>query len=567
MYFFNRKWLLLTFFFVVVGIPRFLSLSAHWGSDEALWLDRSANFMTAVKRGAFSETFIAYHPGVITMWVAGIRTFFVDTGIDIPNLVQARFFLGVVVWLGLGICVILLYRLFGHLEAVISLAFFAYSPFLLSQTRRVHTDALAAIFILLTMLLFLLYLKNNQHHSYLTFSGITFGLAFLSKSYSLILLIWFPVCLYFFYKHQCKISMLTVIADALYFMSCVVLTVIVLFPVFWNIFYTLLGISLFVTTGILLNTIKKDQHRFLTLLLTGIVLVFVCFNVASTVWYVFDRVGWAITTPHEIGHYFFGKVVNDPGGFFYPFVLFIKSTPLMLPLTLIACILLWANRTHCEETGDRFRMALSLVAGVILFTICLSATQKKFDRYLLAAFVMLEILSALGFVEGLKWCYKVLCSRFSTDKINAYKMPLVVISCLCIFCIQVMPVLALHPYYGTYYNLYWKTTDITKTLSVGDGSGLDIAASYLNEKPNGHRIVVKISPLVTQIMSRYLYSSIYRLDRHYGHTPDYEVVYIRDAQIGLVPQTGTLNGELESRISINGIVHVWIYRVQPRDTK
>lgn len=34
-----------------------------------------------------------------------------------------------------------------------------------------------------------------------------------------------------------------------------------------------------------------------------------------------------------------------------------------------------------------------------------------------------------------------------------------------------------------------------------------------------------------------------------------------DSQIGRVPKTGTLNAELKSVITLNGIDHVWIYRV------
>lgn len=64
-------------FFTLAGLPRFLSLEAHWSSDEALWLRRSAQFMSAVKEGEFSETLIAHHPGVTTMWLAGLRTFFI----------------------------------------------------------------------------------------------------------------------------------------------------------------------------------------------------------------------------------------------------------------------------------------------------------------------------------------------------------------------------------------------------------------------------------------------------------------------------------------------------------
>lgn len=43
---------------------------------------------------------------------------------------------------------------------------------------------------------------------------------------------------------------------------------------------------------------------------------------------------------------------------------------------------------------------------------------------------------------------------------------------------------------------------------------------------------------------------------------DYEVVYIRDTQIGHVPQAGSLNGQLEHIIPLNSIDHVWIYCVR-----
>ena len=65
---------------------RIHGLDAHWSSDEARWLNRSAQFMSAVKKGEFSDTLIAYHPGVPTMWLAGLRTFFMESNVDVENL-------------------------------------------------------------------------------------------------------------------------------------------------------------------------------------------------------------------------------------------------------------------------------------------------------------------------------------------------------------------------------------------------------------------------------------------------------------------------------------------------
>lgn len=142
--------------------------------------------MSAVKNGEFSETLIAYHPGVTTMWVAGLRTFFVEPLVDVQNLARARGFIGIVVWIGIGGACILLYQLFGRLVALAGFACLSYSPLFLAQTRRVHTDALATIFIFLTVLLFLRHCQSRRHHRFLVLSGIAFGLGVLSKSYALI---------------------------------------------------------------------------------------------------------------------------------------------------------------------------------------------------------------------------------------------------------------------------------------------------------------------------------------------------------------------------------------------
>ena len=240
----------------------------------------------------------------------------------------------------------------------------------------------------------------------------------------------------------------------------------------------------------------------------------------------------------------------------------IKSTPLMLPFVIMGGILLWRQRKQTQEAARLFRMALVLIIGIVLFTVCLSATSKKFSRYLLPVFLMLEILAAMGLVEGFKCGYTALCSRFCTEAPAKYKTVLTVIACVGFFFIQVFPVMACHPYYGTYYNPCWKVTNITKIITVGEASGLDIAAKYLNEKPNANHTFVQVSPLATEFVQHYFRGFAYRADKSMGRIPNYEVVYIRDSQIGRVPQTGTLNGELEAVITLNGIDHVWIYHIR-----
>ena len=554
-------------FFFLICLPRLLSLDAHWNSDEARWLARSSEFIDAIKTGQLSETLVAYHPGVITMWTAGIRKLYMDFQLNVENLVHARFFIGLTVLIGLLLACFLLKRLLGPWIAITSLACIAFSPLFLAQTRRVHTDALAATFILLTVLLFLLYCQNQQHRQYLILSGITFGLALLSKSYALILLPWVPVSLFLFREKQ-TVGFWTYLTVGLCFLNCAVLTVLSLWPVFWTPIFALMALCLFGLTVLLFREMKAGRCPMWLVggLLVGLCLVGV--RVIQNVWLVFERVNWAVTTPHEVEHFFLGKVVYDPGWLFYPLVLTIKSTPLMLPLAIVGCILLWKQRKNTEETAQHFKTGLALVAGIVLFTVCLSATSKKFIRYLLPTFLMLEILAAIGFVEGIKWGYNALCSRLGSAQTAKYKTTLTVLACVVFFLLQVMPVLARHPYYGTYYNLCWRVTDITKIITVGDASGMDIAANYLNQKTNPHRIVVQVSPLSTHFLRRYFQGRIYGTGSSLTGNPktDYEVVYIRDSQIGRGPQTGTLNGELEAVVTLNGIDHVWIYRIPKVET-
>lgn len=131
-----------------------------------------------------------------------------------------------------------------------------------------------------------------------------------------------------------------------------------------------------------------------------------------------------------------------------------------------------------------------------------------------------------------------------------------------------MPVFALCPFYGTYYNLYWKVADLTKIITVNDPSGVYLAAEYLNKKQDAGQIPVQVSDLGSEYFRYYFKGRTYRTDKTRIGAPvilpntDYEVIYIRDSQIGWVPQEGVKGGTLEHVITINGLNLAWIYRVE-----
>ncbi len=548
--------------FVVASASRLFSLGAHWTSDEVGWLDHSTVFMAAVEMGAFSETLVTFHPGVITIWLAALRTFFTEPHISVQGLALARWFIGVALLSGIGVAAMLLYRLLGRWVAVIGATFLSFSPLFLAQSRRVHTDALASMFVLLTVLSLLLYCGAPQKRRYLIGSGIAFGLACLAKSNSLILLLWLPICFVLFRNREetWRQFFLRGLGGCLCFLSCTLLTVFALWPLFWNPVFLMFGVCLLGVTLLADRELQKGAHGRLTLYLVSVVVVGVVSGyMVRTVWRVFDGVAWAITTPHNVEHFFLGQVLYDPGWLFYPLVLCTETTPLTLPLVFAGCLFLWRKR-HQEGYARQFRIALALVAVVLLFTLCLSLTSKKFSRYLLPAFPILEILAAIGFFEFLKWGYSYIDSRFGTET-NSQKLTFSIVTLLCLFLIQILPVLRLHPYYGTYYNLCFKLTDIRKIITVGAGAGYDLAAKYLNRKPNAQALRVHTFPPSAQFFYQYFIGQSSWSESGEVAVPDYEVVHLRESQAGWVPQTGTLNGQLEHVITLNGIDYVWIYRI------
>ncbi|RKU11317.1 hypothetical protein C6502_08050 [Candidatus Poribacteria bacterium] len=548
--------------FVIASVPRLFSLGDHWTSDEGGWLDHSTVFMTAVEMGAFSEALVTFHPGVITMWLAAVRTFFTEPHVSVQGLALARWSIGVALLIGIGVAAMLLYRLFGRWVAVIGATFLSFSPLFLAQSRRVHTDALAATFILLTVLSLLLYCGAPQKRRYLVGSGLAFGLACLAKSNSLILLLWVPICFCLFRNREetWRQFFLRGFGSGLCFLSCTLLTVFALWPLFWNPIFLMFGVCLLGVTLFARRELQRGAYQRLTLYLVSVVLVgVVSGHTVRTVWRVFGGVAWAITTPHNVEHFFLGQVLYDPGWLFYPLVLCINTTPLTLPLAFAGCLFLWRKRDQ-EGYARQFRIALGLVAVVLLFTLCLSLTSKKFSRYLLPAFPILEILASIGFFEFLKWGYSYIDSRFGTGA-TPKKLTFSIVTLLCLFLIQILPVLQLHPYYGTYYNLCFKLTDIRKIITVGAGAGYDLAAKYLNRKPNAQALRVQTFPSSAQFFLPYFTGQMSWADAGETVIPDYEVVHLRESQAGWVPQTGTLNGELEHVITLNGIDYVWIYRI------
>ncbi len=79
----------LIFLVLLTLLPRLLSLTLHWSSDESLWMRRSRNFVIALEQGKFEDTFTAYHPGVTTTWLGGASIWIASGKQSVSEWVQS----------------------------------------------------------------------------------------------------------------------------------------------------------------------------------------------------------------------------------------------------------------------------------------------------------------------------------------------------------------------------------------------------------------------------------------------------------------------------------------------
>ncbi|MDE0018639.1 MAG: glycosyltransferase family 39 protein [Candidatus Poribacteria bacterium] len=565
---------------VLIFLPRLLSLESHWSSDERPWMRRSLNFVSAMEKGDFAETRIVYHPGVTTTWLGGAAIWMASgrhsvaewaksTAFFSPeNLARLRFPIAFVSGVLILIAGGLVYRLFGGWCAGVATLFFAIEPFLLAETRRVHTDVLTAEFLLLTVLLWLCYLEDETPRPRdLLFSGICFGWACLTKSHASVFLLFLPFLLFWYVKHR-RLSGAKMFISALFFSAVTVFTVLCTWPYLWTVTLGDRYISplLFWVAGgtVFWSWRKLSKHTALSrteIILLSIGLCLMAGLLATASRLVFERMYYVLTNAHELPKLFLGKIRYNPGPLFYPVMGFVWSAPLTVPLTLVAIYGAWRQRLQAKKI---FRITVALLLFGVFYCIGLSLVAKKIARYLVIFLPAVSLLSAMGAIyirqhiekKSLGWLFIV-----------------------AVVVLQVAPVLRLHPYYATYHFPLLPAQWVAKNTTLGGGVGLEVAAAYLNAKPDAQHLQVRVSRFSGGLNEYFVGKTGRRrnsqtLEKNIDF--DYDVEYVRDRQIqgtpvDAPPEEGVpsnvlqlrnaLARELEHVVQLNGIDYVWIYRV------
>lgn len=589
---------ILLFLIMLTFLPRMLSLSSHWATDEDLWMQRSADFFLALDSRQFEDTFTTHHPGVTTCWLGSLSIWWYtsqqtvfkswfrsDQFMSPEMLALVRFpiaFLTGVLILLIGFCI---FRLFGGLYAVLSIAFLAIEPLLLSESRRAHTDALTALFLFLSLLLWICYLEGKRPHRLdLVFSGVNFGLACLTKSHAGAFLIFLPILLWWYIKQRQMSSKRLYWGTLLWFMAAG-LTVQVVWPYMWTrvefpflcVVYSVL--LLWGWRNVSKETLINLSVTKLVLLFGLLLIVVGCtMSVAAP---VINQMQHALTDSHVLPKLFLGALRLNPGWFYFPVMLFVWCGLVSLPFICFLMFSMWKqpqlklNQTHEHNNKSLtknkvFRITVVLFLFVLFYLLGLSLVSKKITRYLVIFLPAISLLTVLGAVN--------VAHLFSKQW---YRYVFLIV----VFIMQAVPVLHLHPYYRTYYHPVLSGKWVAENSTDITGAGLDLAAAYLNAKPNAEQLQVRRT-WFSNIDNYFVGSTIQRnaMDEYVEQNIDYDVEYIRDKQVRdkfpidappdykihvLFRKGVTPPRELEHVISLNGIDYVWIYRVikpEPTDS-
>lgn len=221
-------------------------------------------------------------------------------------------------------------------------------------------------------------------------------------------------------------------------------------------------------------------------------------------------------------------------------------------IALVAWLgILWAVVRQKTKIRFRIRHVIVLLLFAFLFVLQMSTGKEKADRYILSVFAIFDVVAAASAI--------VLVDLFRKHKKSLLPGIFVVL----IFGAAVWQenvILSLHPHELSYVNPL--TKHFFGGRRLGWGEGLDLAADYLNKKPNAENL--KVATYYPNEFGEKFVGSVEPADRFEEDSIDYVVLYR-----AMLERSGSWEGDAfnyfanqkpEKLIYLDGIQYIWIYK-------
>lgn len=557
---------ILVILLAVVG-PRVIDLNIFYARDElAIW-PWADQFTLAVWAGDPAGTLTASdYPGIPLFWSQtlfltlkyNVPALFPQTALPLEQLTQnrsiellaeRRLAAAVLVSVQVVAAVWLVRRLFGWPTGLLSAILMGLDPFSLSEARLLRLEMISALFVCLSMLAYLLYLRRRWA-GWLLVSGVMAGLGVSTKTSAGLIVpyIWILLALDFWagpgQNWLQKFKYL--IRNGLLWAGGAIAAFWLIWPAMW------------------VKPLEALQYVFVT-----------GFSQAA------NRSVWGDKV------FFWGQIIDggDPGPWFYPVALAFRTTPLLWVGTASALLLLVilmrrklsqrANGSEVEATGEvdlwgwpwRAVGLSMLLLYLIVVTIQLSLVISKVDRFLILIFPEINILSALGLAALTGWMASHLTGRLSSSLLRMTPFASMLALMLIILGFQYAITLPTHPYYFTYWNPWAGGGPAAmKLVPIGAGEGIDLAMNFLNEQPGASNKTVVCGaslPWCSRIFKGKTVRSADYVDGRWAQA-DYATFYISQLQRQIDPPEVVNFFKQQPplyRVNLQGVDYVWVYSV------
>jgi 4-amino-4-deoxy-L-arabinose transferase-like glycosyltransferase len=442
-------------------IPRLIGVDRFATVDEPYWLTAGANFYYALGQRDFAATVYDYHPAVTTMWIIaaamlvyfpqyrGLGQGYFDVYKDsleqfllahdrtpLGLLATARVLQVLVIVMLLVALFLLLRRLFNERLALAAVLLVSFDPFFLGHSRLLNHEAMMTLLVLVAILCLVVHLFSRRSVSLLVVSGAAAGLAQLTKSSAIIMVpaaaLLFLAAAWYGSRQGQRARPGVLVKDLAVWLGTLAVVYFVLWPGMWVAPATMLrevfgNAFSYALEGARLSAVGAEPPVEFQPRLTDIAL------------YV-QSMQWRTTPIAWIG--------------------MILAVPAMFR----------------REPVQRLGLLSVLVVGVLFIVLFGVASGRNSAHYVLTSYAALDILAAAGIVIGAEW----LGAR--TNAAAGHWGAVLLVSTAIL--VQAGSAAPFSPYYYTYYSPIMEAAESGRqNPNFGYGEGLDLAAAYLDQKP------------------------------------------------------------------------------------